>query len=178
MDEVIWVDEKDNELGIVSRDKAHAEGLLHRIAVVYLVNDKGEILVQERLSGRLDHSVGGHVDPGETYELAALRELKEELGIENRELKEASSGIGLDIMQNPNKRGFINHIYKLYLCHCDTFVVNSKEIKSAFWANPLEIFNDMQLDLKNDKYVGGFKSSLKEYIQYLNNNKTIHNRGL
>ena len=35
-DDVILVDENDNELGIVSREKAHREGLLHRVVVVYL----------------------------------------------------------------------------------------------------------------------------------------------
>jgi isopentenyldiphosphate isomerase len=79
MDEVIWVDEQDNILGSVTLDKAHLDGLLHRIAVVYLTNDLGQILIQERDDGRLDHSAAGHVDIGESYLEAAKRELAEEL---------------------------------------------------------------------------------------------------
>ena len=81
MDNVIWVDENDTELGIISRERAHREGLLHRIVVTYLTRPNGDILGQERMSGRLDHSSAGHVDPGESYLAAAKRELNEELGI-------------------------------------------------------------------------------------------------
>ena len=48
MSNVILVDEKDNILGEISREKAHQEGLLHRISVIYLINEKKEILVNER----------------------------------------------------------------------------------------------------------------------------------
>ena len=48
MSNVIWVDDKDNVLGEITRQKAHQEGLLHRVAVIYLVNEKGEILINER----------------------------------------------------------------------------------------------------------------------------------
>ena len=37
-----------------------------------------------------DQSAGGHVDEGETYEEAAKRELKEELGIDNVGLKKVT----------------------------------------------------------------------------------------
>lgn len=85
---VEWIDKNDKVLGVVPLKKAHGEFLLHKIAVVYVVNSDGQILVQERLSGRLDHSAAGHVDPGESYEQAAKRELCEELGICGVELLE------------------------------------------------------------------------------------------
>lgn len=76
MSNVIWVDENDAVLGEVDREKAHKEGLLHRVAAIYLVNDRGEILVNERAKdGYLDHSSAGHVDVGESYLEAAKREL-------------------------------------------------------------------------------------------------------
>ena len=47
MSNVIWVDENDNVLGEITREKAHKEGLLHRIAAVYLVNDNGENVLRQ-----------------------------------------------------------------------------------------------------------------------------------
>ena len=83
MDKVIWVDENDQELGVIPVEKAHREGLLERVVVIYVTREDGQILVQERTDdGRFDHSSAGHVDPGEDYFQAAKRELKEELGIE------------------------------------------------------------------------------------------------
>lgn len=111
---VILVDENDNELGVISIEKAHREGLFHRIVVVYLTKKNGQILVQERMSGRLDHSSAGHVDPGENYLEAAKRELKEELGIE-RELSELGKTISDEIEPEANNNR-IRHIYKIFEC--------------------------------------------------------------
>src|SRR3989338_4420810 len=97
MSNVIWVDNNDNVLGEITREKAHQEGLLHRVAVIYVVNDKNEILVNERAKdGYLDHSSAGHVDIGESYLEAAKRELEEELGISGIELQEVGSSQSQD----------------------------------------------------------------------------------
>ena len=54
---------------------------------VIVMNSKDEIVLQKRSKkkfiqpGRWDTSVGGHLEPGESYEVGAIREMKEELGI-------------------------------------------------------------------------------------------------
>ena len=54
------VDDNDNIIGKSPR-KNHANGLLHRETSVLVVNQKNEILVQERAdSGHLDYSASGH----------------------------------------------------------------------------------------------------------------------
>jgi len=60
---------------------------MHRAVHVFLFNGSREIYVQRRSASKdrhplkLDSSAAGHVDPGESYEQAAVRELSEELGI-------------------------------------------------------------------------------------------------
>lgn len=87
MDQVIWVDEKDNILGIVSRQEAHQKDLLHRTVGIIILNDKNEILLQKRSTnkdtfpGMYTVAASGHVDSGETYDQAAKREIEEELGL-------------------------------------------------------------------------------------------------
>ncbi|MGA3020554.1 MAG: NUDIX domain-containing protein [Candidatus Micrarchaeales archaeon] len=81
------INENDEVLGSVERDKAHADCILHRSGVIFLANGKGEILVQWRserkktFPGCYECSVSFHVTFGESYEEAARRELKEEIGV-------------------------------------------------------------------------------------------------
>lgn len=86
------VDEKGNPTGqIVERKKAHAEGIRHRTSHVWIVRKKTEqieILLQRRCDtkesfpGCYDISSAGHIPAGVDYKASAVRELKEELGID------------------------------------------------------------------------------------------------
>lgn len=82
------VDAEDTVIGTATRSEIHRKGLMHRAAHVFVFNDLGEIYVQRRSASKdkhplkLDSSAAGHVDPGETYQQTAVRELHEELGIE------------------------------------------------------------------------------------------------
>ena len=82
------VDENDQVIGQAPRSQCHGDpSLVHRVAHVLLFNSRGELLLQKRSlnkdiqPGRWDTSVGGHLDPGEDYRTAALREMAEELGV-------------------------------------------------------------------------------------------------
>jgi isopentenyldiphosphate isomerase len=164
MEDVILVDENDNEIGTVSRNEAHLKGLPHRIAVIYLVNDKGQILIQERMSGRLDHSSAGHVDVGETYENAAYRELKEELGIKAKNLRLIGSGLSDE--KNNSQNSHIVHRYQVFVIQAEPGRLQENEVKSVFWADPKQIFEDMKIN--PNKYSGGFKSSIQIFLDKYN----------
>ena len=80
------VNENDEVVGQKPRSEVHAEGLRHRAVHVLIFNDEGELFMQKRSKskdtwpGAWDSSCSGHVDSGEVYEVAAIRELDEELG--------------------------------------------------------------------------------------------------
>ena len=87
------VDEQDRVVGKALRSECHGNpSLVHRVAHVLVVDEQGRILLQKRSPGKdiqpgkWDTSVGGHLNIGEDYETAAYREMKEELGIEGRDL--------------------------------------------------------------------------------------------
>ena len=88
MEKVILVDMPDNEIGTEEKMKAHSNGgQLHRAISVFLFNDKGETLLQQRASTKY-HSKAkwantccSHPRPGEANEAAAERRLVEEMGI-------------------------------------------------------------------------------------------------
>lgn len=77
----------DTAEGSVDRDRAHAEGVLHRSGIVFLGRSDGRILLQHRspskriFPDRYDSSAAFHVTFGESYEEAAVRELLEETGV-------------------------------------------------------------------------------------------------
>jgi len=84
------VDENDQVIGQARRTECHGNpALVHRVSHVMVFNSRGEILLQKRADnkdiqpGKWDTSVGGHLDPGEDYLRAAIREMFEELGVEN-----------------------------------------------------------------------------------------------
>jgi isopentenyl-diphosphate delta-isomerase type 1 len=87
------VDENDRVIGQAPRSECHGNpALVHRVAHVLVFNSRGELLLQKRSAakdiqpGKWDTSVGGHLDPGESYLEAACREMREELGIEGVKL--------------------------------------------------------------------------------------------
>ncbi len=82
------VDDDDKVIGQAPRTECHGDpSLVHRVAHVMVFNSRGELLLQKRSvdkdiqPGKWDTSVGGHLDPGEDYLQAAIREMNEELGL-------------------------------------------------------------------------------------------------
>ncbi len=81
------VNEHDEIIGKASRHEAHEKNLLHRGVVVCVFNSNGELFVQLRSKNKdmfpdcYEASLSGHVLAGELPSHAAVRELREELGI-------------------------------------------------------------------------------------------------
>jgi isopentenyl-diphosphate Delta-isomerase len=87
MEEVILVNGQDEPVGTMEKMAAHYEAALHRAFSVFLFNDKGEMLLQQRAKQKY-HSGGlwtnaccSHPRPGEETIDAARRRLNEEMGI-------------------------------------------------------------------------------------------------
>jgi len=82
------VDPNDQVIGQQSRSEVHRLGLRHRAIHLLVFNAKGELFLQKRsmkkdcFPGTWDSSVSGHVDTGEEYDACALREPREEIGLE------------------------------------------------------------------------------------------------
>ena|SRR3989344_799012 len=143
MNEVVVVNEKDEVIGTMPKEEAHKDGTLHRIAVTYVENGKGEILVQNRADGYVDHSSAGHVDPGESYLEAAKRELSEELGVSGVELKYVGHSRTLE---EKYPGAVVSHIFDIFSCVADPGKLQEDEVKSVYWANPHKILTEMQKD--------------------------------
>lgn len=83
------LDEKGNFLGTTKeRNAVHRDGDWHKAIHIWIINEKGEILLQRRCETKdsdpnmLDISCAGHLSAGDSSLEGALRELKEELNLE------------------------------------------------------------------------------------------------
>ncbi len=82
------VDAADVVIGQATRGEVHARKLWHRAVHVLVFNAAGEVFLQKRSQakdsspGCWDSSCSGHLDAGEAYDEAAVRELREEIGLE------------------------------------------------------------------------------------------------
>jgi isopentenyldiphosphate isomerase len=82
------VNERDEVIDRRPRSEVHRLGLMHRAVHVLVFNSRGEVFLQQRSltkdrqPGLWDSSASGHLDAGEEYDPCALRELREELGLQ------------------------------------------------------------------------------------------------
>ena len=86
-EQLILVDESNRATGSAGKTAVHRAGLLHRAFSIFIVDDRGRIVLQQR-SPKKYHSGGlwansccGHPRPGERTIAAARRRLGEELGV-------------------------------------------------------------------------------------------------
>ncbi len=99
------VDENDAVVEQRTRGEVHRLGLRHRAVHVFVFNKRGELFLQQRSHLKdvspmaWDSSAAGHLDSGEDYASAAVRELREELGVEvaaTERLLKIEAGPGTD----------------------------------------------------------------------------------
>lgn len=81
------INENDEVIGLESRKIIHQKGLLHREIHIWFMTPNREIIFQHRAKDKdtypdkLDATVGGHVEPGMSYDQTAIKEGAEETGI-------------------------------------------------------------------------------------------------
>jgi isopentenyl-diphosphate delta-isomerase len=113
---VILVDKDDNITGTLGKNEAHRRALLHRAISVFVVNSKGEWILQRRAKNKY-HSNGlwtntccSHPYPGETSHEAAIRRLNEEMGL-HCELQEAFTFIYKEKLDNGLTEYELDHVF-------------------------------------------------------------------
>jgi 16S rRNA (adenine1518-N6/adenine1519-N6)-dimethyltransferase len=137
------VDDQDQVIGKAPRKEVHAKNLNHRAVHILIFNSKNEFLLQLRRPDKdkypncWDTSSAGHVDSGEGYEQAAIRELKEELGIDVSKLDE------IDYLPTSEETGFeFIRVYKLI--HDGPFQPQESEISELRWVSPSKLVEWMK----------------------------------
>lgn len=160
------VDEDDNVVGCASRSECHRRGLIHRSVYVIVVNERGEIFLQKRsikkdlYPGYYACSATGHVEYGESYENAAKRELKEELGIEAPIKMIGKFKCFSDIERE---------ISALFVCHYNgPLNLNSEEVSGGEFVDIKEVRRLLESGEK--KFAYGSILALREFLKHIGGN--------
>jgi isopentenyl-diphosphate delta-isomerase type 1 len=135
------VDASDQVIGSAPRSEIHARGLLHRAVHLWLYDPAGQILLQrrslskDREPGKWTSSVSGHVNSGEKYDAAMLREIPEEIGVP------ADSCHGFTRLGYfPACRETDQEFVWLYRAvHAGPFQPDSSEVAGLEWFSPDEL---------------------------------------
>lgn len=123
MDEIIDILNAEGKLTgkTCLKSEAHLKGLYHQTVHVWFYTDDQKILLQQRATvkkvfpNRWDVSVAGHIGAGESVELAAIRETKEEIGVTVTAKDLVKIGYRKDEIVHPN--GIIDNEFKhIFLC--------------------------------------------------------------
>lgn len=162
------VNDRGEIVGVAPRSEIHGNpALMHRVVHVLVFNGRGDLLLQKRsmkkdvAPGRWDTSVGGHVDPGETLEEAARREVAEELGIEA-----ASEFLYSYVHTNPYETEVV-HTFRCL--HEGGFSFNREEIDGVRFWSIAEIMEHMDGETLSDN----FKHEILTYLARLGDGREM-----
>ncbi len=135
-EQVILVDTNDQAIGLMPKMEAHQKGVLHRAFSVFILNDKNQLMLQQRALHKY-HSPGlwtntccSHQRDGEDNISAGKRRLQEEMGFET-ELSEVTSFIYKAPFDNGLTEHELDHIMIGH--HNDAPDVNPEEVANWKW---------------------------------------------
>lgn len=159
---VAVVDENDNLIKGEERKVVHSSTLWHRGIYVFVFNSKGELLIQlrspikDKYPNTYDCSISGQVNFGEEYEKTAIRELEEELGIKNVNIKPL-----LHFRMPYGTKDY--HVCKLFKCVHDGKIKPNEEISEIKFFKMDEL--KKLLNKKPEIFTPWFVEMLKWYFK-------------
>ncbi len=169
-EKVILVDENDNPIGLMPKIEAHEKALLHRAFSVFVMNKKGEIMLQKRAFHKY-HSPGlwtntccSHQRENESNIEAGKRRLEEEMGF-TTELTEVFSFIYKAPFDNGLTEHELDHV--LLGFYENPPVINLEEVADWRWELPENVKNDINKNPQN--YTEWFKIIFNKFYDYLFN---------
>jgi len=161
---VVLVNPEDQVLGLMEKQQAHINGLLHRAFSVFLFNENGEMLLQKRSSEKYHspnqwtNAVCSHPRVDESYHDGALRRLTEELGI-TAELSEKFHFIYKADVGNGLWEHELDHVFVGK--YNSAFNLNKKEVEEVRYISMGDL--DKEIAEHPDQFTEWFKIILEEY---------------
>lgn len=166
MEKVVLVDEDDNPTGTMEKMEAHEKGLLHRAFSVFIFNNNGDMLLQQRAFSKY-HSGGlwtntccSHPREGEATIEAAHRRLQEEMGFDC-EIKKAFDFIYKKELDKGLTEHELDHVF---IGEFEgEFRFNPEEDNAVAYVPVQEVLDEV---VRNpQKYTEWFKICLSEVIK-------------
>jgi len=171
-EKVILVDREDNSVGTLPKMEAHEKGVLHRAFSVFILNQKGELMLQQRALHKY-HSPGlwtntccSHQREGEENLQAGTRRLEEEMGF-SVPLEELFSFIYKAPFDNGLTEHELDHVMLGYYEGIPE--INSDEVNTWKWMSLNEIASD--LTVNPESYTVWFKIIFERFFNHVKSTK-------
>jgi isopentenyl-diphosphate delta-isomerase type 1 len=156
------VNERDEVVGSQTRGEVHRQGLMHRAVHVLVFDSQGRVFLQkrsmkkDRQPGVWDSSASGHLDKGEEYDACAVRELREEIGLE---LAQAPRRLfKLDASEATDQE----HVW-VYRCEAERpFTLDPEEVERGEWKTAAEVSEWMRE--RPQDFAGAFRVIWEQVI--------------
>jgi isopentenyl-diphosphate delta-isomerase len=169
---VILVNEKDEPIGLMPKMEAHEKAVLHRAFSVFVLNNKNEIMLQQRAHHKYHspllwtNTCCSHQREGETNIEAGSRRLYEEMGFQT-ELKELFHFIYKAPFDNGLTEHELDHVMIGY--YNNSPKINLEEVEDWKWM-PIEA---IKVDIQNNPHVYTiwFKIIFDEFYHFLEEHK-------
>ena len=171
-EKVILVDTNDEPIGLMEKMAAHEQALLHRAFSVFVLNDKNEVMLQQRASHKYHspllwtNTCCSHQRAGESNTQAGKRRLEEEMGFKT-ELKELFHFIYKAPFDNGLTEHELDHVMIGYSNQEPK--INPEEVESWKWMKIEDIKNDMEIH--PEIYTVWFKIIFDKFYHYLEEHK-------
>jgi len=165
---VILVDTADSELGTMEKMEAHEKAVLHRAFSVFIFNDRGELMLQQRAAHKYHspllwtNTCCSHQRQGESNIQAGKRRLQEEMGFEV-DLEEKFHFVYKAEFDNGLTEHELDHVMVGY--YNEKPIINPEEVASWRWID-MEV---LQKDIKDNPqdYTVWFKIIFDRFVEFL-----------
>lgn len=169
---VILVNENDEQIGLMPKLEAHEKAVLHRAFSVFILNDKNQLMLQQRAHHKYHspmlwtNTCCSHQREGETNLQAGNRRLMEEMGFQ-AELKELFHFIYKAPFDNGLTEHELDHV--MIGNYNDNPFINPEEVASWKWMEIDAVKEDILIN--PDIYTVWFKIIFEEFYHYIEAHK-------
>ena len=173
-EEVILVNENDEQVGTMPKLEAHEKAVLHRAFSIFILNDKNEVMLQQRAAHKYHspllwtNTCCSHQRVGESNIQAGTRRLQEELGFVT-DIKELFHFIYKAPFDNGLTEHELDHVMIGY--SNQEPLINEDEVASWKWMSTADIKNDIRNS--PELYTEWFKIIFQKFDHYLEENKKL-----
>ncbi|MGW9685653.1 isopentenyl-diphosphate Delta-isomerase [Flagellimonas sp. 2504JD1-5] len=170
---VILVNEADEPIGLMPKMEAHEKAVLHRAFSVFVMNHKGQTMLQQRAKDKYHspllwtNTCCSHQREGESNVEAGKRRLQEEMGFQT-ELEELFSFIYKAPFDNGLTEHELDHV--MIGSYEDAPAINPEEVENWKWMYPSEIKTDIAKS--PDQYTAWFKIIFERFYDHIINNNS------
>lgn len=172
MEQVILVNEQDEQIGLMEKIEAHEKALLHRAFSVFIFNDAGELMLQQRAAGKYHspllwtNTCCSHQKVGETNVQAGKRRLQEEMGF-TTDLKDVCSFI----YKAPFDNGLTEHEFDHVLVgtYNDEPKLNPEEAEAYKWVSLEKVQAD--IEKQPEVYTAWFVIIFEKFYDFIRQEK-------